>query len=181
MAEDIILTPFITEKQINERIERMAQEISHTLGEETFVLVSILNGAFVFTADLIRCLYNQKSHLKVDFIRASSYGEADVSSGNVTILYDTSLPLNDRNVLLVDDICDSGRTLKELHDYLLTKGARKVWTCVLMDKPSRRVVDFNPDWVGFKIPDKFVVGYGLDLAQQYRDIPFIAIVEKNHS
>lgn len=179
MQKDFAVKPLITEIEIKHRVDELAEQIAGQFGEEELVMVSVLKGAFVFSADLLRGLYRHGAHPQIDFIRASSYGDSDTSSGTVKKLMGTTIPLSGRNVLLVDDICDSGRTLSMLSADMIKQGAKMVKTCVLMDKPSRREVEYKPDYVGFEIPDKFVIGYGLDFAENYRDIPYIAVVQQS--
>jgi len=179
MEKNFTFAPLITEIEIKHRIDELAEQIAKEFGDEEVILVAILKGSFIFTADLLRSLYQYNVHPQMDFLRASSYGHSEVSSGTVKITLGTTIPLNGKNILLVDDICDSGRTLKSIEATMKEYGAIKVKTCVLMDKPSRREVEYVPNFIGFEIPDKFVIGYGLDYAEKYRDIPYIAVVQHN--
>lgn len=140
-------------------------------------MVSVLKGSFMFAADLLRRLYEYGISPEVDFIRAASYGSDDVSSGKVSLQLDMSIKVSNKEVLLVDDIADTGLTLSFLIRHVERKGALRVRTCVLLDKPSRRVIPFQPDYAGFQIPNKFVVGYGIDFAERYRNLPYIACLE----
>lgn len=132
-----------------------------------------MKSAFVFIADLTRRLSERGMEPELDFIRAASYGSGTTSSGQVRILLDITLDLDDRDVLLIDDIADSGLTLDHISKHLHQKGAKSVTSCVLLDKPTRRKLPFKPDYIGFTIPDLFVVGYGIDYDEQYRYLPFI--------
>lgn len=136
-------------------------------------LIPLLKGAFVFAADLLRRLNRNDIKTEVDFIRASSYGQNDVSTGEVRLTGELSVDVTDKFVLVVDDIIDTGKTLQVVHNELKFRGAEVVRTCVLLDKPSRRLTDFSPDYVGFQIPDIFVVGYGMDYAEKWRHLPCI--------
>lgn len=171
----------ITELQIRHRTKQLALRISDDYRGKDLVIVSILKGAFMFAADLLRRLYYLGIEPDLDFMRVFSYGTGDKSGGRIEIKLDVSLELKDRSVLVVDDIVDSGRTLLYTKEHILAMGAKEVKSCVLLDKPSRRECDFNPDYVGFIIPDKFVVGYGMDYAERYRYLPFITVVDTSGS
>jgi len=169
--------PLITELQIRHRTVNLAQKIAEFYSDEDFLVVSILKGAFMFTADLLRRLHDLGLNPDLDFMRAFSYGSGTRSSGKVTIELDVSVDLKDRSILIVDDIVDSGSTLSYIKGHILSLGAREVRSCVLLDKQSRREVDFSPDWVGFEIPDLFVIGYGMDYDEHYRNLPYITTLE----
>ena len=170
--------PLKTELQIRHRIAELAALLVEEYQGRDVVIVGILKGAFMFAADLLRRLYDLDLYPDIDFIRAASYGSDDKSSGKVKIELDISIDVAGRSVLIVDDIVDSGRTLQLVKQHLLGKGAKDVKICVLLDKPSRREVECDLDWVGFEIPDHFVVGYGMDYAEKYRYLPFITTVEQ---
>ncbi|MEA3402100.1 MAG: hypoxanthine phosphoribosyltransferase [Armatimonadota bacterium] len=161
-----------TEAEIRDAVERLAGELTEDVGELSPILVGVLNGAFVFLADLVRRL---DFPLEIDFMNASSYGEGTVSEG-LEIQTDLSLDVEGRHVVLVDDILDTGQTLQGLVRHVTGRGAASVRTCCLLDKPARRTVDFEADYVGIEIPDRFVVGYGLDFAQRHRNLPFIGVL-----
>ncbi len=164
----------ISAKSIAARIEDLAGEIRNAYaGTDKLVVVGLLRGSFVFIADLVREL---DMPVEVDFIEASSYGNAMESSREVRILKDLRGEIAGRDVLLVEDIVDTGYTLKHVIGLLKAKGPRRLRTIALLDKPSRREVDVQADWVGFEIPDEFVVGYGIDFAQRNRNLPFIGKV-----
>jgi hypoxanthine phosphoribosyltransferase len=167
------LSLLISEEKIKERIIGLAKEIEKDLGEN-FVVVSLLKGSFVFTADLIR---EFSVPVKVDFMWVSSYGSSQESSGNVRILQDLSMDIKDKKVLLVDDILDTGYTLKKVVEFLRDKEPSVLKVCVLLDKKERRKVELRTDYVGFEVPDKFLVGYGLDWDEEGRNLRGIYAVD----
>lgn len=172
------LTPLITEIEIHLRIAQLAKRIAEDYAGKDFIVISVMKGSFMFTADLLRRLYDRGAEPETDFIRAASYGYRSRSVGRVKIALDISVSVEGRNLLVVDDISDTGRTMLHLVEHLQkNKSAGNVRTCVLLDKPSRRELEFVPDYVGFEIPDLFVVGYGIDYAEKYRYLPFISVVE----
>jgi hypoxanthine phosphoribosyltransferase len=160
---------------IARRVDELARRIAAAMPGE-FLVVVVLKGSFVFAADLIRALHSAGATARVDFITLASYGTGTESAGQVALLRDLSEDVAGQRVLLVDDIVDTGRTLKFAKEELLRRGAAEVRTCLLLDKAARRVVEMSPDYVGFSIPDRFVVGYGLDLAHYYRGLPYIGVV-----
>ncbi len=165
----------ISEEKINSIVTRIAAEIDRDYKDKNLVLVCILKGSIVFMGDLMKKI---TIPTEIDCMKVSSYGTQTESSGNINIRLDLSRPdLPECDLLIIEDIIDSGRTLKYLTEYLYFKGAKSVKTCALLDKPSRRVVDFTPDYVGCEIPDEFVVGYGLDYAEKYRALPFVGILK----
>lgn len=167
----------ISEAELDGVVSRLAAEISRDYGapDKKLVLLCILKGSIVFMGDLMKKL---TVPVEIDCMRVSSYGSGTESCGNVNIVLDLIRPdLNTCDILIVEDIIDSGRTLSYLTGYLTHKGARSVKTCTLLDKPSRRAVDFTPDYVGCEIPDEFVVGYGLDYAERYRALPYVGILK----
>lgn len=163
----------IDEAALAERVGQLAQQISTDYQGCDLVLVAVLKGAVVFLADLMRRL---TLPAEVEFVSASSYGAGTTSCGDVRISLPPDLALAGRHVLVVEDIVDTGRTLQALVSCLRAAGAASVRTCCLLDKPSRREVDFRADYVGFEIPDQFVVGYGLDFAGKHRGLPFVAVL-----
>lgn len=166
----------ISEGELDEAVTRLAAEIDRDYkGASRLVLVCILKGSIVFMGDLMKKI---TLPVEIDCMKVSSYGAGTVSSGSINIMLDLVRPdLSECDLLIIEDIIDSGRTLSYLCSYLLNKGAKSVKTCTLLDKPSRRVVDFTPDYVGFEIPDEFVVGYGLDYAERYRALPFVGVLK----
>lgn len=163
------------EKIIADRTFALAKEISAAQPRDLLV-VAILKGSFMFAADLLRDLHRVGLEPHVEFFHLSSYREGMVSSGVVTILRDIESSVKDRDVLLVDDILESGRTLAFAKDLLTARGARRVLVCALLQKPGKREVPLEADYVGFVCPDVFVVGYGMDVAHAYRELPFIGHV-----
>jgi hypoxanthine phosphoribosyltransferase len=158
---------------VQHRVSELAQAIAAALPAR-FTLVGLLKGSFVFTADLARALSKTGCSARIEFMRVSSYGSGTTSSGIVSLMGDAPAGVKGEPVLLVDDIQDTGRTLAFTREFLLERGANRVWTCTLLDKPSRREVAAGEvDFVGFAIPDVFVVGYGIDYAERYRELPFI--------
>lgn len=158
------------------RVDELAAEIARSL-PETFTVAGLLKGAFVFVADLVRALDRAGCRPKVEFLQVSSYGLGKDSSGNVKVIGGMPDSVRGQAVLLVDDIQDTGRTIAFTRGLLEEHSAARIWTCALLDKPSRRVVGGDCDFTGFVIPDVFVVGYGIDYAERYRHLPFIGMVE----
>lgn len=163
-----------TEEQIREKVIELGKQIENDYKGEEILVVGILKGANVFTCDLIRQI---DLDVKIDFMSVSSYGSGTESSGTVRILKDLDTDIKGRNVLIVEDIIDSGRTLSNLVKELQIREPKSLKLCTLLDKPSRRVVDVDVKYVGFEIEDKFIVGYGIDYAEKYRNLPYIGIVE----
>jgi len=161
--------------EIDARVGALAADIADTLGPEIMV-VAVLKGSFVFTADLLRALHYHGVHPRIDFMTLSSYGMGMESSGKVAITKDISDDVRGANILLIDDILESGRTLAFARELLLDRGAARVQLCVLLDKPEKRQTDVGADYVGFSIGDSFVVGYGLDYAHYYRELPYIGTI-----
>ena len=167
----------ITEAELDATVARLAKEIDADYqGEDKkLVLLCILKGSIVFMGDLMKKL---TVPVEIDCMRVSSYGVGTTSSGNINIILDVMRSdITTCDFLIIEDIIDSGRTIAYLHQYLLNKGAKSVKTAALLDKPSRRVVEFTPDYVGLEIPDEFVVGYGLDYAEKYRALPYVGVLK----
>lgn len=166
----------ISSQDVQQRITELAQEINryyqHTSCEK-LVVIGLLRGSFMFMADLVRQI---KLPVEVDFLTASSYGTGTESSRDVKILKDLDGEIHGKDVLIVEDIIDTGFTLNKVRDILQLREPRSVSICTLLDKPSRREVDVPVEWIGFAIPDEFVVGYGIDYAQHYRNLDYIAKV-----
>ena len=166
----------ISEAEITARINALSHEITtHYADTKQLVVVGLLRGSFVFIADLVRHL---DLPVEVDFMTVSSYGNAMVSSRQVRIIQDLETDIKDRDVLIVEDIIDTGHTLSQVIKILKTRMPKSLSICTLLNKPSRREVDVPIDWTGFDIPDEFVIGYGIDYAQQGRNLPHIAVVQK---
>ncbi len=169
-----VIDEMISAKAIAARIETLCREIqSEFAGTEKLTVVGLLRGSFVFIADLVREL---DLPIEVDFLEASSYGDGMESSREVRILKDLRGAIEGRDVLVVEDIVDTGHTLHHVRNLLMTREPARLKTIDLLDKPSRREVDMKADWIGFEIPDEFVVGYGIDFAQRDRNQPFIGKV-----
>lgn len=161
---------------IDERVRALAGEIAGALPAE-FVIVGLLKGSFVFVADLVRALHAEGALPRVEFIRLSSYGMGRKSAGEVHLIGDVPTDVAGKTILLVDDIVDTGRSIAYARAMLEQREAADIRTCALLDKPSRREVDVRMDFTGFEVPDVFVAGYGIDFAENYRQLPFIATVE----
>ncbi len=174
MAQDI-QEKLISEEEINKKVKEMGEQISKDYGEEReLIVVGILKGAIIFLSDLVRKI---SLPITLDFMAVSSYGSATQSSGAVRILKDLEVDIENKHVLIVEDIVDTGLTLKYLLENLKARNPKSVKTCILLDKPSRRTVDVKVDYNGFSIPDRFVVGYGLDYAENYRNLPYIGVLK----
>jgi hypoxanthine phosphoribosyltransferase len=165
-----------SQAEIADRVEALASEIASAMPPD-FLIVSLLRGSFMFTADLVRELYAIGVHPQVDFMTLSSYGGGATSSGEVAIGRDLTDDVKGRTVLIVDDILETGRTVRFAQDLILDRGAASVKIAMLLEKPNKLEVAAKADFVGFSIPDKFVVGYGLDFANHYRELPFIGYIE----
>jgi hypoxanthine phosphoribosyltransferase len=166
----------ITGEEIQQRIRSMAAEIERDYPEDEEIhLVAVLKGGFMFMADLVRAM---SARVTMDFMAVSSYGKGTKSSGQVRVLKDLDSSLEGRNLILVEDIVDTGLTLSYLQDILRARAPKTVRTACLLSKPSRRQVDVQVDYIGFTIDDHFVVGYGLDYAEKYRNLPYIAVLEE---
>ncbi|MFC6687932.1 hypoxanthine phosphoribosyltransferase [Jhaorihella thermophila] len=169
-----VIEEMISAKAIAARIEELSREIAEEFEDtDKLVVVGLLRGSFVFIADLVREL---DLPIEVDFIEASSYGDSMESSREVRILKDLRGAIEGRDVLVVEDIIDTGHTLNHVTNLLLSREPARLKTIALLNKPSRREVEFVADWIGFEIPDEFVVGYGIDFAQRNRNLPFIGKV-----
>jgi len=169
-----IPSTLISASQISDRITELAADISKDYAEtDSLVVVGVLTGSFVFLADLVR---EVDLDLEVEMMAVMSYGAATKSSGQVRLIMDLQRDIRGRDILVVEDIVDTGRTLNYLLGNLGHREPKSIRVCTLLDKPSRREVEAKPDYVGFEIPDKFVVGYGLDHAQRYRGLPYIAVL-----
>lgn len=163
----------VTEDAIKKRIKKLGAEVAAVYGEEEITVISIINGAILFTADLLRAIPNP---IRLDCIRISSYRNETKSIGKPQLVHSLTLDITNRHVLLIDDILDTGKTLAVVATMIRKLAPASVKTCVLLDKRGRREVEFEADFVGFRIPDKFVVGYGLDFAERYRNLPCIGVL-----
>ena len=180
MLKNLVKYVLVPEEEIKEINARLAEEINRDYGVDgkKLIIVSVLKGAMPFTTDLMKGL---DVVCELECIKASSYGNSTESSGEIKVSLDFNRDdISECDVLLVEDIVDSGNTLKYLVEHVKAKGAKSVKTCTLLDKPSRRKVDFTPDYCGKVIPDEFVFGYGLDLFEEYRNLPYVAVVDLNY-
>ena len=165
----------LTEEEVNEKIKKIGEQISKDYAGKSVHMICVLKGGVFFTCELAKRITVPVS---LDFMSVSSYGSETKSSGIVKIIKDLDEPLEGKDVLIVEDIIDSGRTLSYLIEILKKRNPASIRLCTLLDKPERRVTDVKVDYVAFNIPDEFVVGYGLDCAQKYRNLPFIGVVEQ---
>ncbi len=172
-AEDLEAI-LVSETAIKRRLKKLGADIAATYGKEEITAIAIINGAILFTADLLRQIRNP---VRLDCIRISSYRNDTRSRGKPNLIHSLTLDVTGRNVLLIDDILDTGKTLSVVVDLIKKQDPASVRTCVLLDKKGRREVEFEADFVGFQIPDRFVVGYGLDFAERYRNLPNIGILK----
>ena len=168
----------VPEEEVKEIVARLGKEINRDYADKNLVIVCVLKGSVMFMIDLSK-------HLDVvcemEFVRTYSYGAGTESTGDVKMLIDCDRPdMADCDLLIIEDIVDSGNTLKFLVEHFKAKGAKSVKTCTLLDKPARRKVDYNPDYTGKVIPDEFVFGYGLDLFEKHRDLPYVAVVNPEY-
>lgn len=172
MAERVEV--MLSEEEVDRRIQEIGEQISKDYAGKQVHLVCVLKGGSFFLCELAKRITVPVS---LDFMSVSSYGGDTKSSGVIKIVKDLDEPLRDKNVIVVEDIVDSGRTLSYLLDMLKARGSKSMALCTLLDKPDRRVIDVKVDYTGFQIPDEFVVGYGLDYDQRYRNLPYIGVVK----
>ena len=165
---------YISEEDIKNKIKQLGAQITKDYEGKTPILVSVLKGSFVFMADLARAI---DLNCPVDFMVVSSYGSGTATSGSVKIIKDLQVDIAGKDIIIIEDILDSGVTLSNLRKMLGERGANSIKICTLLDKPARRVADVTPDYKGFTIDDKFIVGYGLDYAEMYRNLPFIGVLD----
>lgn len=164
----------VTEEEILSAAKRLAAEIDRDYAGEEILFVGLLKGSVQFMADLLK---NVQTKCKIDFMCVSSYGNGTKSTGRVNIIKDLSEAIDDMNVIIVEDIIDSGNTLNFIGKYFAAKNAKSMKICTLLNKPSRREVEIEVDYIGFEIPDEFVVGYGLDYQEYYRNLPYIGVLK----
>ncbi len=165
-----------SKEQIEQKVLELGKKISEDYKDKEVMLVCILKGAFVFAADLLRAI--ESDTISMHFMTASSYGSGTVSSGHVIIKQDIDQPVPGKHVIIAEDIIDTGRTLSYVMEYLREKGAASVEVCALFDKPDRRVIDLKAKYTGFLLPDEFVVGYGLDYGDFYRNLPYLGVLKR---
>ena len=176
MLEQDVDQVLITEQQLDERIKEMGHQIAEDYQGEPLTIVGILKGAVIFFADLARAI---DLPLQMDFMSVSTYGSGTTSSGVVKIIKDLDADVTGRHILLVEDIIDTGITLAYLKEYLSNRGARSVKICTLLDKPTRREKAVHVDYIGFTMPDEFLIGYGVDYAENYRNLPYVASLKRS--
>lgn len=170
------LVTMLSEEDIKSRVKELGAQIAKEYADKNLVLVVVLKGSFIFAADLARAI--DTTNLRVDFLGVRSYGEGTETSGVVQITQDLSKPIAGEDVIIVEDIVDTGLTIAHLMDLFRTRQPRSVKVCALLHKPARARVEVKVDYLGFTIEDKFVVGYGLDFAERYRNLPYIGVVER---
>lgn len=168
------ITVHLTEEQISKRVAEIGAEITERFKGESVFLICILKGSIFFTTELAKRI---DLPVEIDFMTVSSYGSATVSSGVINVKQDLTIPIEGKNVIIVEDIIDSGNTLSRLMQLFKSRNPKTLTLCTLLDKPERRQVDVKVDYTGFVIPDKFVVGYGLDWDQKFRNLPYVGFVE----
>lgn len=176
-AHEAVLEPLINETDLHAGIGLLVDRIADEFEGDELYVIGLLRGSFMFAADLVRLLYRRNIRLVIDFMTVASYGADTESSGTIDMMRDIHLDLKGKPVLLVDDILDTGRTLDFASRHLTEFKPSSLKTCVFLDKPSRRVVPFEADYVGFTVPDLFVVGYGLDYDGRYRELPHLSVVK----
>jgi len=174
MREDIERI-FFSQEEIEETVKRLGSEITRDYDGKFPVFVGVLKGSFVFMADLMK---NVDTYCEVDFMSVSSYGDGTTTTGAVKITKDLNRDIEGRHLVIIEDILDSGVTLNYLKKYLSMRNPASIRICTLLDKPSRRQVDVNADYYGFICPDAFIVGYGLDYAEKYRNLPYIGVLKE---
>jgi len=167
--------PLLSEEKIQNRIKELAEQISLEYKSTVPVVIGVLNGSFLFMSDLIRYM---KINCEIDFFKLSSYGDAKISSGNVTLLKELNCEVNDRDIIIVEDIVDTGLSLKYIEELFSEKSPNSMKVVSLLVKPESLKYDVKIDYIGFKIPDKFVIGYGLDYAQKYRNLRGIYVLNE---
>jgi hypoxanthine phosphoribosyltransferase len=163
-----------SEEQIQQVVNRIGKQISEDYADKDLIMISVLKGSLMFMADLMRAITIPCS---IDFLSVSSYGSGTTTTGEVRILKDLDISLEGKDVLIVEDILDSGMTLSFLLKSLKARHPRSIRLCTLLDKPERRQVDIKADYIGIQVPDKFIVGYGLDYAEKYRNLPYIGVLK----
>lgn len=174
MAKETKGTILYTDKDIQKRAKEIGKKISKDYEGEELILLGTLKGAIMWMSELMKYI---SLDTKIDFISASSYGSATMSSGIVKIKKDVSMDIYNKNIMIVEDIIDTGTTLKYLKEYLANRNPKDIKICTMLDKPSRRTNDIEADYIGFTVDDLFIIGYGLDYDQKYRNLPYISYLE----
>lgn len=174
MAKEIVGNILYTEKDIQKRAKELGKQISRDYEGQELIMLGTLKGAVMWMSELMKYV---TCDVKIDFVSASSYGSSTTSSGIVKITKDIDKNIYDKNVLIIEDIVDTGTTLKYLKEYLSDRNPRSVRICTMLDKPSRRKNDLVADYIGFEVEDLFIIGYGLDYDQKYRNLPYISYLE----
>ncbi len=174
MLKNDVMEVLFTAEQIQQRVKELGKEIEDEYRGHAMLVIAVLKGANMFLGDLIRYI---DLPMEVDFIAASSYGNTTESSGVVRILKDLDYPIEGKHVLLIEDLIDTGLTLHYLAENLKSRGPASFRICTLLDKPERRKIDIRVDYTGFDIPDEFIVGYGIDYSQRYRNLPYVATLK----
>ncbi|SDN48147.1 hypoxanthine phosphoribosyltransferase [Acetanaerobacterium elongatum] len=172
--EQDILKVLISEQELKAKVEELGKRISEDYRDKNLLMISILKGSVVFMADLMRAI---NIHARIDFMSVSSYGAGTKTSGIVKIIKDLDLPLAGYDLLIVEDILDSGLTLSYISELLQSRNPKSIRICTLLDKPERRKAQVHADYFGFRVPDEFVVGYGLDYDEKYRNLPYVGVLK----
>ena len=167
---------FISQGSIQNKVKEIAAQIDNDYKNEELVIISILKGAIYFTMDLVKNISNQ--NIQLDFMKVSSYKNKTESNNEIDFQLDISINITNKNIIIVDDILDSGYTMQFLYNHLAKKNPKSIKTCVLLNKPERRIIDINADYVGFDIKNEFVIGYGLDYDEKYRNLPHISYIKR---
>ena len=174
MIDNDVLKVLITEDELRKRVYELGDQLTKDYSGKDVVVISVLKGSIMFMADLLRAFNN---HVEIDFMVVSSYGAGVVSTGAVKMIKDVFLSIEGKDVLIVEDILDTGRTLHYIKEYLEGRKPNSIRICTLLDKPERREADISADYVGFTVPDEFVIGYGLDFNEKYRNLPYIGVLK----
>ena len=174
MIDNDVLKVLITEEELRKRVYELGDQLTKDYSGKDVVVIIVLKGSIMFMADLLRAFNN---HVEIDFMVVSSYGAGVVSTGAVKMIKDVFLSIEGKDVLIVEDILDTGRTLHYIKEYLQGRKPNSIRICTLLDKPERREADISADYVGFTVPDEFVIGYGLDFNEKYRNLPYIGVLK----
>ena len=166
----------ISQKSIQNKVKEIANKIDNDYKDEEVIIISILKGAIYFTMDLVKNINNP--NIQLDFMKVSSYKNNTESNNEIDFQLDISIDVTNKNIIIVDDILDTGYTMQFLYNYLAKKNPKSIKTCVLLNKPERRIININADYVGFDIKNEFVIGYGLDYDEKYRNLPHISYIKR---